>query len=610
MKRYFTLLILLIMFLPCMGQMSVQELKEVDKARFGLAQSLNNLKRFDESELILEDLHVRYPDNAKVVIELVRALGYGKSADRVIPMLEDMERRHGDDDEIKITLANVFYEVGDIAKAKEIFEEIIARNPQDTQTALKLAEILAVEGDYAGAAELCRKVLSIKPGNNLARLWLARIESWNRQYDDSIATYEDIIRDDPNAVVPRREMARVLGWDRKYDEALKAYQELLDRTDAEPAARYEMESKYNLYNQFDIAAIERYEKWLELEPNNPEAMFDLGQIYSWQMQWDNAKTMYERLLKQTGGHSMAKQALSKVDICLKSAQLKTGFEMTEADSSGRLTDRKSWDVFTSVTKPLNENYQLRVQEDSIWYRFKNVKQIYRQRFLVGLDYYSKPGFWVGAHYTYSIYPEEQGVKNTFGGEINYAPRDRLLVSLSHLREEITDNDIAFQNERYRDNYKVRGVCKPSRRTAIGADYMYSHYNDDNDRNAYGIDLAYYISYEPRSLKIAYRYEEYQFDRESSEYFSPDSFHYNAVSIEWRHFLNKQEIFWGARDTYYSIRYSINFDVKNETGHKLYFDFHHDWNDRCSSGLEWSRTIYERRDTYGENRFMFYTKIYF
>ncbi|MDD5326234.1 MAG: tetratricopeptide repeat protein [Phycisphaerae bacterium] len=610
MKRHFAFLILLILFLPCLGQVPRQELKEADKARFGLAQSLNNLKRFDESGPMLEDLHTRYPDNAKIVIELVRALGYGKSADRVIPMLEDMERRHGDDYEIKITLANIFYEIGDIAGAKEKFTEIVEKNPQDARTLSTLAEILAVEGDYAGAAELCRKVLSIEPGNNLARLWLARIESWSKQYDSSIAIYEDIIRDDPNAVVPRREMARVLGWDRKYDEALKAYQELLDRTDAEPAARYEMESKRNLYNKFDMAAIGRYEKWLELEPNNPEAMFDLGQIYSWQMQWDNAKTMYEQLLKQTGGHSMAKQALSKVDICSKAAQLKTGFEITEADSSGRLTDRKSWDVFTSVTKPLNENYQLRVQEDSIWYRFKDVKQIYRQRFLVGLDYYSKPEFWASAHYTYSIYPEERGVKNTFGGEINYAPKDRLLVSLSHLREEITDNDIAFQNERYRDNYKVRGLYKPSRRMEIGADYMYSHYNDDNGRNAYGIDLAYYISYEPRSLKIAYRYEEYQFDRESSEYFSPGNFHYNAVSVEWRHFLNKEEIFWGARDTYYSIRYAVNFDVKNETGHKLYFDFHHDWNDRCSSGLEWSRTIYDRRDTYSENRFMFYTKIYF
>ena len=216
----------------------------------------------------------------------------------------------------------------------------------------------------------------------------------------------------------------------------------------------------------------------------------------------------------------------------------------------------------------------------------------------------------GIHYAYNLYPDVQGVSNIFGGGMKFCPEDEWTIGLSHRREHIIDNATTFNSGLYRDNYAVRSTYSPHRRVKAGADYMHSYYSDDNNRNAYGVDVGYYLMYEPRSLLTTYRYEEYLFDRSRASYFSPDSFHYHRIGIEWREYLNTEELYWGANDTFYSIRYAVDFDPKDEVGHWLCVDLHHDFSDKHSAHLEWSKTIYEHGDTYRDNRATLYMRFYF
>ena len=625
--RYNCILLTMLFVLLCLGQIAVKGIEGIegsesvegsDKARFGMAQSLNNLEEFDKARPMLEELHAKYPGSKKVAVELAKALGYGKTSDEetvmhAIAMLEDLEIRNPDDREIKFILAEILLNTGNYKEAKEKLIEIVEKNPQDAQASLKLAEVLADQQEFEQALSICRRVLSEEPDNKEAVLLLARFLSWDKQYDASLTLYKEIIQNYPDDVLPRREMARVLGWTRKYKEAIGVYKKALDETDAGPVVRHEMDSKYSLYNQLDLSIAGHYKKWLEYEPNHPEATFDLGQIYSRQMQWDNAKTMYNRTLKRYSEHFRAKEARERANIYAKETQACAGFEFFEADSTGRLMDKRSRTIFASVRKPLNENYYLAFRQDNIWYDFKDFERTYRQQFLIAIDYYKKPEFWASAHYAHSIYPGEQGVKNTFGGEMNYVPADLWLVSVSHLREAIIDNSAVFRDNLYRDNYKVRTSRKLSPGMTAGADYTRSHYSDDNNRDAFGADWGYYMSFGPKNVLLSYRYEQYQFGKDDPEYFTPHSFHYNSVGLEWIHFLNKQELFWGCNNTFYTLKYSINFDVHaggNEIGHRLEAGFNHDWNKRCTSGVKLSKTIYQDNNTYAEDQFMFYTLFYF
>jgi len=745
LKRLALFLILIVLASVSIAQ-EIADTK--DKARFGLAQSLNNLGKFDQAAQELEVLYSRYPGNRNIAIELVKALGYGGNLDQAIQLLNNLEKRYPKDSEIKhlyatvfetnqkfeqareyyvylleqkpaddmiklkiadisswigdystsidyygqvlakqpeniplktkladvyfgagnyidaisfynelginpevdkrrtenlgysylnikqfeeaidifsrllkyypddieakVALANTLYASGDIDKAREEFKKIIEQSPKDTRSAMKLAEILAAEQHYEEGISVCRQILLKEPHNKTAQLWLARILSWDKQYDESLKVYEDIIQADSDWLTPRREKARVLGWTRKYEKSIEEYQKVIANNPDDSVVIDEKKAKYGLYNYYDKQALKYYDRWLESEPDNLEALYDLGQIYSRQSKWEDAGKMYRRVLDIFPNHFMADQALKKVDIHSNNIKFKTGFEFFEADSGGRDIDKRYWNVFASLRKPLNEKYYLTLHQNNTWYDFSRLKQIYRQRFLIKLEYFNKPDFWASANYAHSIFSGQEGVRNTFGGEINLKPSDPWQVVLSHQRREIVDNSFTFENQLYRDDYKLRTIYRPERRVSLGGDYMRSNYSDGNIRDEYGFDVSYYLLYEPRSLRAIYRYEHYGFDRQDVTYFTPSSFHSHILGLQWKHFLNKEELFWGANDTFYTLGYETRFDYnsEHEVGHKIKVGFGHDWNNRCTSRIEWSKTVYETSSVYGENSLIFYTAFYF
>jgi tetratricopeptide (TPR) repeat protein len=580
-----------------------------DKAKLGQACSLNNLRRYEQAAEILKELHQRYPRDTEISTELLKAFGYDKRVEQTLALITEMEKQQLDLKSMEL-IADILEINQQFERAQNYYTGLLKQNPSDNNIRLKLAEILTFMRQYDEAEVLYRKILEQEPKNKMAALWLARVYGWNQRYDESVTWYSQLIKNYPLWSIPRREKARVLGWDRRYEQAIEEYQKAADAIPSDPVIAQERDAKYNFYNLLDGRAIEAYNRWLLSDPNDAEALFDLGQVYSRQMQWSNARQVYVQLVQLYPDHFRAKQALEKLAAESSLYLFNTGSKFIEADSAGRDVDRQSWTTFASIRKPLNENSWLTLRQNNTWHNFQQFKQIYQQQFLVGLEYHDRPSFWAGANYAHSFYPDEKGLRHTFGGEINYKPQDCWTWTLSHQREQIVDNGDTFTDKLYRDNYRFRGLYNPSRRVAMGADYMVSRYSDDNRRNVYGADVAYYITHEPRALKLIYRFEDYRFNSKRETYFSPSHFYYNMAGLEWTHYLNKEEMFWGANDTFYAVGYAINFDVGGENGHRLYVDFHHDWNSRCSSHLRWSKTMYEHRDTYSENQLMLYTSLYF
>ena len=531
---------------------------------------------------------------------------------KAIDVFERLSKKAPEKIDFKIALANVYYSRGQIDEALGQFKKIVELEPTNADAVVKLAEIYATKKEYQKAIDICKQFLRTHQGNKKVLLLIARIQSWNKKYQESLNNYDELIKAEPDWLLPRREKARVLGWTRRYRDAIDEYQKAIDSSPDESVVIDEKKAKYGFYNYYDKQALKYYDRWLESEPDNLEALYDMGQVYSRQSKWEDAGKMYRGVLDIFPNHFRAAQALKKVDIYSNRTKFKTGFEFLEADSGGRDIDKRQWNVFASLRKPLNENYYLTLHQNNTWYNFSRLKQIYRQRFLVKLEYFDKPDFWASANYAHSIFSGQEGVRNTFGGEINFKPSDPWQLVLSHQRREVVDNSFTFANQLYRDDYKIRTIYRPNRRVSLGGDYMWSNYSDGNTRDEYGFDVSYYLFYEPRSLKATYRYEHYGFDRQNATYFTPSSFHCHIFGLQWKHFLNKEELFWGANDTFYTLGYETRFDYssEHEVGHKIKVGFGHDWNDKCTSRVEWSKTIYETSSIYSENSLMFYTAFYF
>jgi hypothetical protein len=118
-----------------------------------------------------------------------------------------------------------------------------------------------------------------------------------------------------------------------------------------------------------------------------------------------------------------------------------------------------------------------------------------------------------------------------------------------------------------------------------------------------------ISYEPKRFTVKYRYSFMDFERIVPQYFSPQDFSAHALSFNWRHFLNKEEIFFGADDLYYDLTYTLSLDSEDITGHNLSAEINWDINKRWNLNLRGSVSDLSS-DVYEDRNIMVSIKYYF
>ena len=590
-------------------------LREKDKDDLELKRKLADLylwsQDYQEAIKLYKETGVKPETDRKRFKNLGDAYLKLRQYQQALQIYDQLRKLFPSDIQIRADIANTLYAAGKIKEAEEEFKQIIKENPTDIKAILKAAEIMALRQHYQEAIKLCNNALSLDPDNSLARLWLARITSWDKRYSKALALYDEIISKDPNWIIPRREKARVLGWMREYKKSIKEYLNIFEKVKEDQVARTEMEAKNAFFRRFYARAIKQYNNWLTYEPEHLEALFDLGQVYGRQMQWDNTQDIQNRILRMLPEHFRAEQAMDKIELYSKHMLATGGFEFREADSGTRQADVRYYRFFENLQTPLNKHSYFKLGLDSFFYFFPiEPNTVTRQKLWAVFEYYLKPLFWLRSGYSFNLYSDKVDDSHNFFEELYWQPTGPLRIDLSHRRQDVIDNVFTLTRKLQRDDYKLRLLLTPNRRLDLGADYTYSRFSDGNIKQAHGFDIKAQILYEPRNLSILYRFEEYRYKQPKDYYFSPSSFHYNGIGIEWQHFLNKEELFWGANDTYYRLRYSINFDVQDQVAHIFYADFFKDWNDKLATHLEWSKTVYEHEKIYSEDKFLFYLKYYF
>ena len=565
---------------------------------------------YGEAIVYYEKAEISPESDAHRYQSLADAYALSGSPEEALELYEELIRMYPDDLKIKVASMSMLYALGRDEEAATKKQALLESAGDDVDLLMKIAEALALRQRYPEAIEVLEVAIEIDPENKEARLYLARFYGWGTEYGKSVEAYDEIIEKYPDWILPRREKGRVLGWSREYKKAIEAYSSIYEDIGPDEFSSLEMRAKEDFYKGYDYQAIREYKEWLEAEPNDQEALFDLGQVYSREMQWSNAKKTYARLLRLLPGHFRARQALDKVEVLASSTRIKTGYEHYEGDSASRDIDERYNRIYSSLRQPINENLYLNLDEDTIFYASRDFSQVIRQKIRAGFEYYMNPMFWLKGGYTYNIY--SRGIKDNhnFDGEITFKPYDMITGKISYKRKDITDNGQTILRKLRSDDYGARLEIEPNRRIKAGGDFTFSGYTDNNNRKMYGFDAEGTILYEPKRLKVFYRYEEYMFNSPRDFYFTPSSFHTNRLGVEWRQHLNEDEIFWGINETYFTCRYSVNFDVKDQVGHTLYFDFHKDWTERLSTHVEWVKMIYDHRNTYGEERVNAYVKIDF
>lgn len=509
-----------------------------------------------------------------------------------------------------IITARAFLYAGRYSEAEKAIERVLAGDVgrQDRQDARRaLADTYAYSRRYEKAIPLYEDILGETKDVGVKEK-LADVLSWDRQYARSVGLYAEILEEryDPKT---HRQKARVLGWARLYRDSEIEYLRLLER-EYDEGVYLEYSAKKADRAGRVRRAISCYNRLLAKEPRNLEAMFDLAQVYSYRSMWDEAIEVYDRILSESPTHFRAREAREKAALLSGRPSVSSHYRFFRADSVGRETDMKVHEFASGARVPIDKKSFIEAVNMFRIRRYKDHPGINENEGRISFSHMNGPNWRAGGYYGLVGYVYgKNGLAHVFGGDIAARVFDHGEYFFRYDRERLDNNSTVMVRDLYRDSFANRVFLDVTNRLKFSAEYTFSRYPEGNFLNQPAFEILYNISLQPRNLSVRYRYEYRQFRKEADEYFSPTKFSTNTFTLNWRHFLNKEEIFFGADDIYYDLRYDVSLDSEDIVGHKISWEANWDVTKRFNLNVRGSYAgssagVYEETDIVAGMRYYF------
>ncbi len=489
-----------------------------------------------------------------------------------------------DKEDVRFLLAQAYMGSGQYEKAREICNILLHEDPRNMQAKVMLADTLAYERKFGEAEALYTQILD-EGDNPEVKRKLADVLSWDKQYDRAIAFYDEVLARGEDQGV-RAQKARVLGWQRKYADSSAEYKKALAK-DYDRWIDLEMKAKQAYWDGRVNSAIWRYNALIKEDTGNVEGMFDLAQLYSYQGMSGEAIAQYEDILEVSPQHFRAKEGLEKAELISRHVRLDSGYEFFEADSPSRSEDINRHSFFTYASVPCDYNLSVNAGYRLSYRKFSDFSDVLENKTEIGFSYLRAPDWGADAYYGVIAYNRGIDPLQVFGGSFRYRLTDVVTSFTSFERKQLENTSQLIRDNYYTDNYLQRFNFDINKRLKSQAEFLYSRYSDSNYKIEPGLEMLYLITLDPRRLSLRYKYFYRNFDEKKPEYFSPKGFSVNSLKLNWRHFLNKEEIFFGANDIYYDLGYEITVDSKNVIGNKFSAEFNWDISKRLNFNIRGS-----------------------
>ncbi len=487
--------------------------------------------------------------------------------------------------------------------------------------------LTATEPEWASTF---RSVLAISPTNIRARMGLARSLAACLRYRSAIAEYEQVLRVDPDYTVALRERARTFfdwrGWPDTgpaYDESQVAASVLVappapanaiagvgmagisGANYGIPGGDYGLSAGYvdqqsslsstiameslakSLKDWRAEQAIGAYHALIDVEPANQSAYFDLAQSYSKLKYTSDAIATYEKLLAINPCHREASIAHNTMNWRLH-PHVHSAYDVFDQTGREGLTDitRSTWSMM--AMQPFgNENDLVGIGYSGVLMTPKdgspnlggNVLNLrYRNEYLNRL--------LIRADLNVEEYDDRVSTRPT--GDLVLGlrfPNDGLLFCRGTV-SNVLENGESLRQDIYRYGFEVGYEGQPMRDWWLRSTYQLMQFSDSNLQQSFAIRNAYRIHRTPRQLMVHLDYDFTNFNEFTvfdpvnglfgavHPYFAPQSFSQVTSFVEWRQTLNR-DLFVGAREWWYSLRYGVRFDSESEFYNLWSGEIHHD-----------------------------------
>lgn len=444
----------------------------------------------------------------------------------------------------------------------------------DTQ--LEQTQKLSWEGKYDEALAGYNQILSKDPENFEALQGKADVLSWKGDYSESIDTYDKCLakKYDPKTA---RQKARVLSWAQDFRGAIKAYKEAYDKTNVEET-KLEGLAKKAWWDNHILTAIDYYEQLIKLEPDNIEARSDLAQIEAYSGLPEKAKENYEYITTRYKWHFRAQEGLEKTNVVYNKVSFTPTFFWFSATSGTRDTYIRRLYSELVFHIPVKEHYSLLLGYNLDDFNYPN-STIVRHYGVMGAEASWNARFWLSALYGITAHTSNDISSQKYSAKLGFKSFEPVIINIFSQRNDLINNKTVLVKGLHSTDIGVNARININRFTATTLEYRRSFINDTNRKNYLSFEQQLFILKAPMELTLISGVNYQDWKTVATDYFSPQHFWSIPVTIRWRHYLSKNNLYYGARDTYYGLRYRFQVDKGTTVFNGGGIEFHHDFSNR-------------------------------
>ena len=487
--------------------------------------------------------------------------------------------------------------------ATQRFYDYLKQEPTDGRVALELAVLLYQIGKKDEAIGLCKETIGLltevydnDPSNTDIMLQQAHLTRWIRDFWQADTWYKRYLEIKPDDKQVRLEQARLAGWDMRYDNAIDYYSQMVEDFPKEKRYELEMKAKHNNWLGRPTKASRYYIETLAIEPNEPEMMFDLGQMYSRRGFALRAQEQYRRILDLVDNHSMAPAALlaeqwrrrqyAKVKqsyVSKKGRGSEVGIKWWRTD----LTYAPDWDDEAEATEWL-------VGIGRTFFSFDKHSSTKADHVNVALDKRYDNTFRILGKAELSWYDRRPDRTFQFAGDFSYRIGDVTEIAFIVGQEDVLESFDTLDIELSRYYHGGRIVLEPFDHTEVSAQIKKYYYSDKNRGTEYDLRVNHILTKYPKILRLTGRLYGFDVAEEKEKYWTPSNYSQAGWGLSWYHYFGTQH-FEEAEKLYYFLEGFMTLDNAGEPGTDFKAGIMYDSNRQWSWGVEYGMSnsdVYE------------------
>lgn len=280
--------------------------------RFNLARALLASNNVEQARLQLEEAVKLRPDFLPARELLARVYYLKGDKANALKAADEILAMAPNDLPAKLVRSGALLAMGDHDRARQELGQIIESNPKNTEAQYQVAYLAWLDKQYKVAQEHFEKLRELNPGDPRGLVGMVETDFAQGRTKEALDLLEAEIRKDPKRNDLRLAEANLMVRAQMYDQAAGIYQDLLKQSPRSSDLLFKLGETYRRKGDLNLA-IDMFRQASAAAPNDPLPLLQLGLLMDGTGRRDQAKPIYEQILRLQPDHPVALNNLAFIN---------------------------------------------------------------------------------------------------------------------------------------------------------------------------------------------------------------------------------------------------------------------------------------------------------